>query len=99
VLVGHVSMHGAVLNSAAMRESNITAETRTPPGGVILRKPGSNEPVGLARLLPSIRRPLSQKSPANRAISSFKTPRGPLGFAKTRAVIAEGLENKAVLHS
>ncbi len=47
VLVGHVSMHGAVLNSAAMKKWNITAETRTPPGGVILRKPGSNEPAGL----------------------------------------------------
>jgi predicted amidohydrolase YtcJ len=47
VLVGHVSMHGAVLNSAAMKKWNITAETKTPPGGVILRKPGSNEPAGL----------------------------------------------------
>jgi predicted amidohydrolase YtcJ len=47
VLVGHVSMHGAVLNSAALRKWNITAETKTPPGGVIVRKPGSNEPAGL----------------------------------------------------
>jgi predicted amidohydrolase YtcJ len=47
VLVGHVSMHGAVLNSAALAKWNITAETRTPPGGIILRKPGSNEPAGL----------------------------------------------------
>ena len=48
VLVGHVSMHGAVLNSAAMKKWNITAETKTPPGGVIVRKPGSNEPRGVA---------------------------------------------------
>ena len=47
VLVGHVSMHGAVLNSAAMRKWSITAETKTPPGGIIVRKPGSNEPAGL----------------------------------------------------
>ncbi len=47
VLVGHVSMHGAVLNSAAMKKWNISAATTTPPGGVILRKPGSNEPAGL----------------------------------------------------
>jgi predicted amidohydrolase YtcJ len=47
VLVGHVSMHGAVLNSAAMAKWNITAETETPPGGVIVRKSGSNEPAGL----------------------------------------------------
>lgn len=47
VLVGHVSMHGAVLNSAAMKQFNISAETETPPGGIIVRKPGSNEPEGL----------------------------------------------------
>ena len=47
VLVGHVSMHGAVLNSAAFMKWNITADTKTPPGGVIVRRPGSNEPLGL----------------------------------------------------
>ncbi len=47
VLVGHVSMHGAVLNSAAMRTYGISAETITPPGGVIVRKAGSEEPDGL----------------------------------------------------
>lgn len=47
VMVGHVSLHGAVLNSLALRTFGITADTPTPPGGVILRKPGSNEPSGL----------------------------------------------------
>ncbi|MEZ0356032.1 amidohydrolase [Mycobacterium sp. SA01] len=47
VLVGHVSMHGAVLNSAAMRMFDITADTVTPAGGVIVRKDGSTEPDGL----------------------------------------------------
>jgi predicted amidohydrolase YtcJ len=47
VLVGHVSMHGGVLNSAALKKWKITAETKTPPGGVIVRKPGTNEPYGL----------------------------------------------------
>jgi predicted amidohydrolase YtcJ len=47
VLVGRVSMHGAVLNSAAMRMFDITAATETPPGGVIVRKEGSTEPDGL----------------------------------------------------
>jgi predicted amidohydrolase YtcJ len=47
VVVGHVSMHGAVLNSAAMRTYGISAETVTPPGGVIVRKPGPEEPDGL----------------------------------------------------
>jgi len=47
VIVGHVSMHGAVLNSAAMKRYGISAATKTPAGGVILRKPGSDEPSGL----------------------------------------------------
>jgi predicted amidohydrolase YtcJ len=47
VLVQHVSLHGAVLNSAAMRKWGISAATPTPPGGVILRKDGSDEPDGL----------------------------------------------------
>jgi len=36
-----------VLNSAALRAVGISAETPTPPGGQILRKPGSQEPAGL----------------------------------------------------
>jgi len=43
----HVSNHGAVLNSAAFKLFNYTADTPTPPGGVIVRKPGTNEPAGL----------------------------------------------------
>ncbi|MGL4563938.1 MAG: amidohydrolase, partial [Halioglobus sp.] len=47
VRVEHVSMHGAVLNSLALKKYGISAATRTPPGGVIVRKPGSEEPWGL----------------------------------------------------
>ncbi len=47
VMVIHVSGHGAVLNSAAFRKFNITAKTPTPPGGVMVRKPGTREPAGL----------------------------------------------------
>jgi hypothetical protein len=47
VMVGHVSMHGAVFNSAAFKKYDISSATKTPPGGIILRKPGSNEPAGL----------------------------------------------------
>ncbi len=47
VMVTHVSMHGAVLNSLALKKYNISAATKTPPGGIITRKPGSNEPAGL----------------------------------------------------
>ena len=47
VMVGHTSLHGAVLNSAAFKKYGISAATKTPPGGIIVRKKGSNEPDGL----------------------------------------------------
>jgi hypothetical protein len=47
VIVGHVSMHGAVLNSAALKMFGYSAQTETPPGGIIVRKPGTSEPYGL----------------------------------------------------
>lgn len=47
VRVDHVSMHGAVFNSLALKKYGISAETKTPPGGVIVRKPGTQEPYGL----------------------------------------------------
>ena len=47
VRIEHVSMHGAVMNSLALKYYEISAETKTPPGGVIVRKPGTQEPWGL----------------------------------------------------
>ncbi len=47
VFVGHVSLHGAVCNSSALKKFNITKDTPTPKGGVINRKPGTTEPEGL----------------------------------------------------
>ena len=47
VRIEHVSMHGAVLNSLALKYYEISAETETPAGGVIVRKPGTKEPWGL----------------------------------------------------
>jgi len=47
VIVGHVSMHGAVLNSVALKQFGYSADYKTPPGGVVVRKPGTNEPYGL----------------------------------------------------
>src|SRR5271169_3940108 len=45
VRVDHVSMHGAVMNSLALKKYSYSAATVTPPGGVIVRK--DNEPYGL----------------------------------------------------
>jgi predicted amidohydrolase YtcJ len=47
VIIVHVSGHGAMLNSKALAAFRITADTPTPPGGVLGREPGSNEPNGL----------------------------------------------------
>ena len=47
VRIDHVSMHGAVMNSLALKKYGFSAATKTPPGGVIVRKPGTNEPYGL----------------------------------------------------
>jgi predicted amidohydrolase YtcJ len=47
VIVIHVSMHGVVLNSKAMKNFNIDSKTETVEGGIIVRKPRTNEPYGL----------------------------------------------------
>ena len=47
VMLIHSSNHGAVFSSAGFAKVGIDASTPTPPSGVILRKPGSNEPAGL----------------------------------------------------
>lgn len=47
VMVMHVSLHGAVLNSKALELYGYSEKTETPPGGIIVRKPGTNEPYGL----------------------------------------------------
>jgi hypothetical protein len=47
VRVDHVSMHGCVLNTLALKKYGIDKNTKTAPGGVIVRKPGTQEPYGL----------------------------------------------------
>ena len=43
----HVSGHLAAVNSAALAAVGMDRETADPPGGVIRRRPGSNEPNGV----------------------------------------------------
>ncbi len=47
VIIIHISMHGAVLNSKALEWAQIDENSETPPGGIIARLPGGNEPAGL----------------------------------------------------
>ncbi len=61
VRVDHVSMHGTVLNSLAMKKYGYSAATKTPPGGVIVRKPGTDEPYGL--IMETAYMPVMEKAP------------------------------------
>ena len=61
VQVGHVSMHGAVMNSLALKKYGFSAKTKTPPGGVIVRKPGTKEPYGL--IMETAYLPVFEKTP------------------------------------
>ncbi|MCZ4498844.1 MAG: amidohydrolase [Marmoricola sp.] len=47
VVLVHVSTHGAVLNTQALRWAGVDQTTATPQGGVISRYEGTNEPSGL----------------------------------------------------
>ncbi len=47
VLIVHISMHGAVLNSKALEWAEVDENYKTPEGGVVARIEGSNEPAGL----------------------------------------------------
>ena len=61
VMLIHVSSHGAVLNSKALELAGIDAKTETPPGGIIARVNGSNEPEGL--LMETAYLPVFEKMP------------------------------------
>jgi len=47
IMVMHVSLHGAVLNTAGFAASEFDLFAPTPPGGMTARKPGSDEAAGL----------------------------------------------------
>lgn len=47
VMIFHVSLHGAVLNSKAFEWAKVTKDTPTPAGGVIAREADGKTPAGL----------------------------------------------------
>lgn len=49
VLVKRYDGHMNVANSLALKMAGVTAKTPDPPGGIIVRKPGSREPAGVLR--------------------------------------------------
>jgi predicted amidohydrolase YtcJ len=64
LIIVHQSAHLGVMNSRALEVAGITADTKVPPGGVIRRRPDSQEPDGVVeeaafyasvgKLLPSV---------------------------------------------
>ena len=47
ILILHVSLHGAILNTAGFKAVHFDLNAPTPPGGMTLRKEGSTEAAGL----------------------------------------------------
>jgi len=59
IVIRHVSGHLASANSMALAQNNVTAVTAVPEGGVMRRRPGTDEPIGVMEetamgLLPGI---------------------------------------------
>ena len=87
VRIDHVSMHGAVMNSLALKKYGISAATKTPAGGVIVRKPGTNEPYGLVMemaFLPV----MQQQAPMTREQEVEWSRAGQLLYAKAGVTLA-----------
>jgi predicted amidohydrolase YtcJ len=83
VMAIHVSNHGAVLNTAALKTFDITDKTPTPEGGLIAREPGTQQPAGLLmepHSCPSSRR---CRSPRRRSCWRCSSPRS--GCTRARA--------------
>src|SRR5262245_9878385 len=61
--------HMGVVNSRVLKMANITAQTKEVPGGVIYRKPGSQDRTGLPRANPWARVEAWTPSPSEEAIA------------------------------
>jgi len=54
VIAVHISGHFSAMNSAGLAKVGYTAATKNPEGGIIRRRPGTNEPNGVLEELASI---------------------------------------------
>ena len=61
VIAVHISGHFSAVNSAALAKIGYTAATKDPEGGVIRRRPGTREPLGVNEELASFRRKLARE--------------------------------------
>ncbi len=90
VMLLHVSGHGAVFDSKALGILGVGPETPTPPGGIIVREPGSKEPAGL--VMENAFLPLEPKlpMPAPSALAESLGPAQQSYFAQGYTVATEG---------
>ncbi len=99
VRIDHVSMHGAVLNSLALKQFGFDSKTKTPAGGIIVRKPGTNEPWGL--IMETAFLPVFEKtSPMTPAQEVEGTKAGQMMYAEAGITTAqEGATHLALLQT
>ena len=90
VMLLHVSGHGAVFDSKALEILGVGPETPTPPGGIIVREPGSNEPAGL--VMENAFLPLEPKlpMPSPEVLAGSLEPAQQRYFAQGYTVATEG---------
>ena len=82
VLASHISGHFSAVNSKALEVIGYTSETPDPEGGVIRRRPGSNEPNGVLEELASIPVLMAQLVPKTPEDAKYFMDRG-LEMAKS----------------
>lgn len=107
VMATHISGHFAAVNSKGLEIIGYTAETPDPEGGIIRRRPGSQEPNGVLEELaaiPVMLKTLSPKTPEDQAYYmergleaamsyGYTTAQEGRAFSMTHAALATYAEN------
>ena len=76
VMIVHISGHFASVNSKGLEMIGYTAETPDPEGGIIRRRPGSNEPNGVLEELAAIPAMIKNLSPKTTEDAEYFMQRG-----------------------
>ena len=76
ICIVHISGHFCVLNTKGLELSKVTAASKNPPGGVIRRVPGSQEPNGVLEELAAIPIFFKILSPTDPALADYYIDKG-----------------------
>ena len=90
VMLLHVSGHGAVLDSKALLAVKIGPDTATPPGGIIVREPGTSQPAGLVMETAFMAVEKYIPAPAPEVLAEALLPAQARYFAQGYTVATEG---------